>query len=40
MSTARAEVTLQSVTTWGRYAEIFAFDEGAQMFSLENPGKS
>jgi len=25
------------VTTWGRYGEIFAYDESSQSFSLENP---
>ncbi|WP_244613461.1 hypothetical protein [Methylosinus sp. Ce-a6] len=30
-------MTLKSVTTWGRYGEIFACDEGAPVFSLENP---
>jgi NitT/TauT family transport system ATP-binding protein len=37
MSEDYAEMTLRSVTTWGRYGEIFAYDEGAQTFSLENP---
>ncbi len=37
MSEDYAETTLKSVTTWGRYGEIFAYDEGAQTFSLENP---
>lgn len=37
MSEDYAEMTLRSVTTWGRYGEIFAYDEGAQAFSLENP---
>jgi NitT/TauT family transport system ATP-binding protein len=38
MSEGHAETTLKSVTTWGRYAELFAFDESARVFSLENPG--
>jgi NitT/TauT family transport system ATP-binding protein len=38
MSEKRAEDTLKSVITWGRYGELFAFDEGSQSFSLENPG--
>jgi len=25
------------VVDWGRYAEIFAYDDQAEMFSLENP---
>jgi NitT/TauT family transport system ATP-binding protein len=37
MSEDYAEMTLRSVTTWGRYGEIFAYDESAQSFSLENP---
>ncbi len=37
MSEDYAEMTLRSVTTWGRYGEIFSYDEGAQAFSLENP---
>jgi len=38
MSEHRAEDTLKGVITWGRYGELFAFDEGSHMFSLENPG--
>ncbi len=37
MSEDYAETTLKSVTTWGRYGEIFAYDEGTQSFNLENP---
>ena len=37
MSEEYAETTLKSVTTWGRYGEIFAYDEASQSFSLENP---
>ncbi len=37
MSEDYAETTLKSVTTWGRYGEIFAYDESTQAFSLENP---
>jgi NitT/TauT family transport system ATP-binding protein len=25
------------VTLWGRYAEIFAYDEDSDQFSLEDP---
>ena len=32
-----AETTLRTVTNWGRYGELFAYDETAQIFSLENP---
>ena len=37
MSEEYAEKTLKSVTTWGRYGEIFAYDEASQSFNLENP---
>ncbi len=37
LSDSAAEETLDTVTNWGRYAEIFAYDDEAQMFSLENP---
>lgn len=37
MSESYAAQTLKSVTQWGRYAELFAYDEGADMFSLDNP---
>jgi NitT/TauT family transport system ATP-binding protein len=37
MSTDDAEHTLRAVTAWGRYAEAFAYDDDAGMFSLENP---
>jgi len=37
MSEDYAEATLRAVTSWGRYGEIFAYDETAQTFSLENP---
>jgi NitT/TauT family transport system ATP-binding protein len=37
MSEEYAERTLKSVITWGRYGEIFAYDESAEAFSLENP---
>ena len=37
MSEDYADTTLRSVTTWGRYGELFAYDEGSQSFSLENP---
>ncbi|HWJ71355.1 MAG TPA: nitrate/sulfonate/bicarbonate ABC transporter ATP-binding protein [Sphingobium sp.] len=32
-----AEMTLRTVTHWGRYAEIFAYHEDADQFSLEDP---
>lgn len=37
MSEEFAELTLKSVIQWGRYAEVFAYDEAADQFSLENP---
>ncbi|MGO4685404.1 ABC transporter ATP-binding protein [Hyphomicrobium sp. 2TAF46] len=37
MSDKAAESTLRSVTTWSRYGELFAYDETARVFSLENP---
>ena len=38
MSEEFAEETLSAVVSWGRYAELFAYDEQAQAFSLEDPG--
>jgi NitT/TauT family transport system ATP-binding protein len=40
MSEEYAERTLKSVITWGRYGEIFAYDETSETFSLENPGET
>jgi NitT/TauT family transport system ATP-binding protein len=37
MSEEFAEITLRTVTNWGRYAEAFAYDEETGQFSLENP---
>ncbi len=37
MSDEYAERTLKSVINWGRYGEIFAYDEGSETLSLENP---
>ena len=37
MSEEAAEETLGAVITWGRYAELFAYDEQSQAFNLENP---
>jgi NitT/TauT family transport system ATP-binding protein len=37
MSEQDAEGTLKSVVSWARYAELFAYDEQAELFSLENP---
>ena len=38
MDEADATRTLGSVIQWGRYGELFAYDQAADMFSLENPG--
>jgi NitT/TauT family transport system ATP-binding protein len=38
MSEDYADETLKTVVSWGRYAELFAYDEQSEMFSLENPG--
>jgi NitT/TauT family transport system ATP-binding protein len=37
MSEEAADETLSAVITWGRYAEVFAYDEQSHAFSLENP---
>ena len=37
MSEDYAEKTLRSAINWGRYGEVFAYDEDNQSFSLENP---
>lgn len=37
MSEEYAEQTLKSVVNWGRYGELFAYDETTETFSLENP---
>jgi NitT/TauT family transport system ATP-binding protein len=37
MSTEDAEATLRGVTAWGRFAEVYAYDDDSGMFSLENP---
>jgi len=37
MSEEYAEQTLRAVIGWGRYAEAFAYDDGADIFSLETP---
>jgi NitT/TauT family transport system ATP-binding protein len=38
MSPAYAKETLKSVISWARYAEAFAYDEGADLLTLEDPG--
>jgi NitT/TauT family transport system ATP-binding protein len=37
MSPDAAETTLRTVINWGRFAEIFAYDDEEQRFTLENP---
>lgn len=37
MSKESAEETLRAVIFWGRYAELFSYDEQNKLFSLENP---
>jgi NitT/TauT family transport system ATP-binding protein len=37
MTEAYAGETLKAIIAWGRYAELFAYDEQAETFSLENP---
>jgi NitT/TauT family transport system ATP-binding protein len=38
MSEEYADETLKTLVSWGRYAELFAYDEQSETFSLENPG--
>jgi NitT/TauT family transport system ATP-binding protein len=38
MSEEYADETLKTAVSWGRYAELFAYDEKSETFSLENPG--
>jgi NitT/TauT family transport system ATP-binding protein len=37
MSESYADDTLRTIVSWARYAELFAYDEQTEMFSLENP---
>ncbi|WP_267550058.1 AAA-associated domain-containing protein [Rhizobium rhizogenes] len=37
MSEDYADITIKAVTNWARYAEYFAYDENADLFTLENP---
>ena len=37
MTAEAAEETLDAVVGWGRFAELFAYDDESAMFSLENP---
>lgn len=38
MAPQAAEQTLRAAISWGRYAEVFAYDNASATFSLENPG--
>jgi NitT/TauT family transport system ATP-binding protein len=38
MSPQDADQTLKTVTNWARYGEAFAYDEGADLFTLDDPG--
>src|SRR6478735_4163473 len=40
MAEDQADDTLKTIVSWGRYAELFAYDEKSETFSLENPGES
>jgi len=37
MSEPRAEETMDAIVSWGRYAEVFAFHDDEDRFSLDNP---
>jgi NitT/TauT family transport system ATP-binding protein len=37
MSEPRAEETMDAVVSWGRYAEVFAYHDDEDRFSLDNP---
>ena len=37
MAEEAAEQTLRTIISWGRYAEVFAYDDQRQVFSFENP---
>jgi NitT/TauT family transport system ATP-binding protein len=34
-----SEQTLRTIVSWGRYAEVFAYNDEGEKFSLENPGE-
>jgi NitT/TauT family transport system ATP-binding protein len=40
LSDSAAEQTLRAVTNWGRYAELFTYDDAAEAFSLALPEES
>jgi NitT/TauT family transport system ATP-binding protein len=37
MSEEAAETTLRAITSWGRFAELFAYDDKTGRFTLDNP---
>ena len=37
MTSNAAEATLVAVTAWGRFAEVFAYDDRTERYSLDNP---
>jgi NitT/TauT family transport system ATP-binding protein len=37
MTEDAAEQTLRAITAWGRYAEVFAYEDESERFTLENP---
>jgi NitT/TauT family transport system ATP-binding protein len=37
MAEGAAEQTLRTIISWGRYGEVFAYDDHRQVFTLENP---
>jgi NitT/TauT family transport system ATP-binding protein len=37
MTEEEADEALSAVTSWGRYAELFAYDDNSETYSLENP---
>jgi NitT/TauT family transport system ATP-binding protein len=37
LSADYAEETLTTITSWGRYAELFSYDDQAETFGLDNP---
>jgi NitT/TauT family transport system ATP-binding protein len=37
MAEPEANEALSAVTSWGRYAELFAYNDNTEMYNLENP---
>jgi NitT/TauT family transport system ATP-binding protein len=37
LNEGEADETLDALTNWARYAELFSYNDGNEMFSLENP---